>query len=53
MSSKVVTLDVFRENHVQKTLSRRVQMSAHPDKHPSQSIVNGWPICPMDGHDNG
>jgi hypothetical protein len=33
---RVVTSDVFRENHVRRTLSGRIQTSQRPDERPSR-----------------
>jgi hypothetical protein len=46
--NRVVTSDVFRENHVRRTLSGRVRTSMRPDERPSWPTASGRPLA--DGH---
>jgi hypothetical protein len=43
-STRVVTLDIFWENCVQKTLSEHIQTSVRPDTHLRRLSADDWPL---------
>jgi hypothetical protein len=43
--NRVVTLDVFRENHVRRMSSGHVRTSLRPDERPSRPTACGWPLA--------
>jgi hypothetical protein len=45
MKDKVVTSDVFRENHVRRTSPGRVRTSLRPDERPSRPTAGGRPLA--------